>query len=87
MKKISSIVALCLVSMATFAAPLSTAARKACKATLTITYVYPDGSVYGSYTYYGNGDSCADAMANARARQSAVEAGVNSDPSSPIHVY
>jgi len=85
MKKISSFVALCLISIATFASPLISTVR-ACNAALTITYVYPDGSVYGSYTYYGSGSSCAAAMGAARARQSAVEAAVNEDPSSPIHV-
>lgn len=88
MKKISSFVALCLISIATFASPLiSLNTAKACNAALTVTYVYPDGSVFGSYTYYGTGASCADAMGAARARQAAVEAGVNADPSSPIHVY
>lgn len=87
MKKISSFVALCLISIATFATPLFSTAVRACKATLTVTYLYPDGSVYGSYTYYGNGDTCASAMSAARARQSAIEAAVNADPSSPVHVY
>ncbi|ETZ23377.1 hypothetical protein N824_18110 [Pedobacter sp. V48] len=88
MKKTSSFVALCLISIATFASPLiSTAAKKACNAALTVTYVYPDGSVYGSYTYYGSGATCGAAMDAARARQNAVEAAVNDDPSSPIHVY
>jgi len=86
MKKIFSFLAVSLISVATFATPLFSA-RKACNASLTVTYVYPDGSVFGSYTYYGTGSTCASAMNAARAHQSAVEAGVNSDPSSPIHVY
>jgi hypothetical protein len=69
MRKIALMVMFCLISIFTFAAfKSSKTAFVRCQALLTVTYVDGSGNVVDQYTWHGYGNSCAEAMADARWR-------------------